>query len=174
MIPRQRQGNLPSFPSLTSRVSTWWAWGTVVTPRPGRTGVEAAVGARGCPPPPAPSPRLPAPGPAAPRPPLHVFAASAAGACGQHATRFVPQSPRAQLHFPRSPPQPSPLPRACRPCLRFCFFAFSLRISVSVCFVTLIRQSKGRTWKANLKAERLSPAPSPAALVSLAPSLHFL
>lgn len=65
MIPRQRQGNLPSFPSLTSRISTWWAWGTVVTPRPGRTGVEAAVGARGCPPPPAPSPGLPAPGPAA-------------------------------------------------------------------------------------------------------------
>lgn len=68
-------------------------------------------------------------------------------------------SPGAQLHFLHSPPPLGPLPSACRPSLRFCFFAFFLCISAAVCFLTLLRQSKGRTWKANLKAELFSPLP---------------
>lgn len=113
-------------------------------------------------PPPAPSPRLPAPGPAAPRPPLHVFAASAAGACGQHATRFVPQSPRAQLHFPRSPPPPSPLPRACRPCLRFCFFCFfSPHFSLGV-LPYPVKTIKEKDLESKLEGRAPFPLPLPS------------
>lgn len=146
VIPRLHQVNQPSFLSLTSRFSNWRGQGTMVTMRPGWTAVEAAVGAPGCPSPPCLA-RAPPPG-------------SRRCTCLQ---RALPEaaaskllalclSPGAQLHFLQSPPPPGPLPRACGRSLRFCFFAFPLCISDWVCFLTLLRQSKGRTWKANLKA----------------------
>lgn len=62
MIPSLYQVNQPSFPSLPFHFSNWRAQGTAVTPRPDWMGVEAAVGAPGCPPRPGPwpsAPRLP-------------------------------------------------------------------------------------------------------------------
>lgn len=97
--------------------------------------------------------RLPAwPGPRGP-------AAAAARVCSERGRRLQPAScllcaseSRRPTSLSAKPAPPGPLPRACRPSLRFCFFAFPQRISDSVCFLTLLRQSKGRTWKANLKA----------------------
>ena len=135
VIPRLHQVNQPRFLSLTCYFSQ-----LAGPPEPQQPAGELD-GRGGCSrgpwPPAASRPRVP--GPSAPKPLLHVFSASAAGACSQHAVRFVPRSPGAQLHFLHSPPLPGPLLRAYRPCHRFCFFAFPLSISVLVCFLTLLR-----------------------------------
>lgn len=104
------------------------------------------------------------PGPPAPGP--HGPAAAAARVRSEHGRSLQPacrslcasEPPAPNFTFctgrPRGPPAPglSPLPS-------LLFLCFSSRHFSLGLLLTLLRQSKGRTWKANLKADLFSPPP---------------